>query len=360
MTTDRSKNPSSIVYWNDLENDEHLGTCSWGARGLWACKLLPIAARSVDYGVVQIGEHPCRWDGDLPVVLARASGGATPEVVTMMAAGFRELIGELITSGAASVDGRGRVFNRRMVRARKLSETRSEIGQRGAKARWGGDNLGDGKPMANTMANGVANPDPAPSAQPVENTRESEDGAPPAGCPPDGKPMPSSLSSLLQDSKKERNTPSLTSAHRADGAVATKREPNGTRLPEGWRPEGGLRQWTLDVIAKHQSQVSAGHELERFVDYWRAQPGAKGRKADWAATWRNWIRRAIEMEGKPNGRTTSRANETRGSRNFRTRAAAIAALGGVGGERPAGEREQRETLTIGVGVAHDDAGEGTT
>ncbi len=33
-------------------------------------------------------------------------------------------------------------------------------------------------------------------------------------------------------------------------------------------------------------------EHERFADYWRAQPGAKGRKADWPATWRNWMRRS--------------------------------------------------------------------
>jgi hypothetical protein len=35
-------------------------------------------------------------------------------------------------------------------------------------------------------------------------------------------------------------------------------------------------------------------EHERFCDHWRAQPGAKGRKADWPATWRNWMRRAYD------------------------------------------------------------------
>jgi len=34
--------------------------------------------------------------------------------------------------------------------------------------------------------------------------------------------------------------------------------------------------------------------LPRFVDYWRAQPGAKGRKTDWQATWRNWCRKDAE------------------------------------------------------------------
>ena len=35
-------------------------------------------------------------------------------------------------------------------------------------------------------------------------------------------------------------------------------------------------------------------ELEKFRDYWIAQPGQKGVKTDWDATWRNWVRRAAE------------------------------------------------------------------
>lgn len=87
----------------------------------------------------------------------------------------------------------------------------------------------------------------------------------------------------------------------AEGSPPAKRDAKGERLPEGWRPEDDLRQWTISSIRDASSGVSAGHELERFRDYWRAQPGAKGRKTDWPATWRNWIRRAIEQEGKGNG-----------------------------------------------------------
>ena len=31
-------------------------------------------------------------------------------------------------------------------------------------------------------------------------------------------------------------------------------------------------------------------QTEAFIDYWTAQPGQKGVKSDWVATWRNWIR----------------------------------------------------------------------
>jgi hypothetical protein len=47
--------------------------------------------------------------------------------------------------------------------------------------------------------------------------------------------------------------------------------------------------------------VGEGLDPERvfdtFVDYWRSVPGAKGRKVDWAATWRNWCRREGERIG---------------------------------------------------------------
>ena len=30
--------------------------------------------------------------------------------------------------------------------------------------------------------------------------------------------------------------------------------------------------------------------FEKFKDYWISQPGQKGVKLDWFATWRNWVR----------------------------------------------------------------------
>ncbi|MCA9101921.1 MAG: hypothetical protein KDA63_12250, partial [Planctomycetales bacterium] len=37
-------------------------------------------------------------------------------------------------------------------------------------------------------------------------------------------------------------------------------------------------------------------EFAKFIDYWKAIPGSKGRKVDWDATFRNWIRRAAERK----------------------------------------------------------------
>ncbi|KAF0102216.1 MAG: hypothetical protein FD144_2651 [Rhodospirillaceae bacterium] len=118
------KNPSTLLFWNDLANDEELKSCSRAARGLWTTECLPKAA--AQHGVVQIGMHPCVWNDDLPRLLANSGGGTAEEVL--------ELLTELVNSGAVSVDDSGRLYNRRMVRASGLSKVRSEAGTRGAEA----------------------------------------------------------------------------------------------------------------------------------------------------------------------------------------------------------------------------------
>ncbi|KFA39987.1 hypothetical protein DF22_003424, partial [Xylella fastidiosa] len=67
-----------------------------------------------------------------------------------------------------------------------------------------------------------------------------------------------------------------------------KRSPHGSRLPDDWAPGEG------DVLYATQQGVDGRYEAEKFRDYWRSVAGAKGRKQDWEATWRNWIRRAAE------------------------------------------------------------------
>lgn len=66
----------------------------------------------------------------------------------------------------------------------------------------------------------------------------------------------------------------------------------GTRLPPDWVPPP-------DVIAQMRDDhphVDLKAEHAKFVDYWRGVPSARGCKADWVATWRNWIRRAAEQQ----------------------------------------------------------------
>lgn len=62
----------------------------------------------------------------------------------------------------------------------------------------------------------------------------------------------------------------------------------GSRLPADWHLP---KEW-FDWAVKERPDLDINAQGEMFRDYWHAQAGAKGRKADWQATWRNWIRNA--------------------------------------------------------------------
>lgn len=69
---------------------------------------------------------------------------------------------------------------------------------------------------------------------------------------------------------------------------AARQGDRGTRLDPGWLPSDADRAFAAkaglnpDVVA------------EEFRDYWIGCPGARGRKADWPATFRNWCRKNAE------------------------------------------------------------------
>jgi hypothetical protein len=70
-------------------------------------------------------------------------------------------------------------------------------------------------------------------------------------------------------------------------AVAKRSETTGARLPSDWQLPKALGEWATEQGMTRECVIA---EADRFRDYWIAQPGAKGRKTDWPATWRNWIR----------------------------------------------------------------------
>lgn len=70
---------------------------------------------------------------------------------------------------------------------------------------------------------------------------------------------------------------------------STKKETasRGSRLKPEWLPNSV----SVAAVRAECPNVNAQAEHKVFVDYWIAQPGAKGVKLDWDATWRNWMRR---------------------------------------------------------------------
>lgn len=56
----------------------------------------------------------------------------------------------------------------------------------------------------------------------------------------------------------------------------------------------------INAMTKECPTVDQQAEHRQFVDHWKAQPGAKGVKVDWDATYRNWIRRAAKFAPQQN------------------------------------------------------------
>ena len=67
----------------------------------------------------------------------------------------------------------------------------------------------------------------------------------------------------------------------------------GARLPSGWQP--AREEATMRAEAGHGREWLVD-QLEQFHDYWAAQPGSKGVKANWESTWRNWLKKAKTFE----------------------------------------------------------------
>ena len=64
------------------------------------------------------------------------------------------------------------------------------------------------------------------------------------------------------------------------------KSPRGTALPKDWELPGDWRTWAEGA----RPDVDVLTVADSFRDYWVAKPGKDGRKADWLATWRNWVR----------------------------------------------------------------------
>lgn len=105
--------------------------------------------------------------------------------------------------------------------------------------------------------------------------------SPPPPHEPERVPKKPEIAPQMEDGgwRREEIPPSLPS-----GA----RPPRGCRLPDDWEPSEVDREFAAGL------GLSPSAVAEQFRDFWHAKAGKDGRKADWAATWRNWCRREAE------------------------------------------------------------------
>lgn len=74
-----------------------------------------------------------------------------------------------------------------------------------------------------------------------------------------------------------------------------KTRQRGSRLPAYWFPSESEFQF----CKTERPDLDPAKTADRFRDYWLAQPGAKGVKLDWTATWRNWVRNETRSASQP-------------------------------------------------------------
>lgn len=136
---------------------------------------------------------------------------------------------------------------------RELSEAAAskhkseEKAKKAAEARWGKAHLEHD--LFNASSNAQSN---APSTAQAMHEQ----------CP---LPSPSPLNSKTKS--------------KAESALAT-------RLPADWMPD----ESQIAFCKSERPDLQAMAVADRFRDHWISTPGLKGRKLDWSATWRNWVR----------------------------------------------------------------------
>ena len=96
--------------------------------------------------------------------------------------------------------------------------------------------------------------------------------------------------------KPESATPIKRGSQPPDSLIPETLErssPSGSRLSLSALPD----EWAMYCSSK-RPDLTASDVWENFRDYWAAKPGKEGRKADWFATWRQWVRKEKEQPKK--------------------------------------------------------------
>lgn len=228
--------PWTKFFWCDWESDPALRLCSYAAQGLWM-RMLCIAAAHDPIGYVAVAGR-----GLDETSLARMTGGTESEVAS--------LLGELDRNGVFSRDRHRRIYSRRMVRdARKASEARKN-GKLG-----GNPSLGKDKGIS-----------------------DWDKGSVKGGLKP-------------QKPEARSQTPERTNTETTETQQNGQAVLKATRLEPDWQADSEL---IIYAIKAGMTETEAFRASEDFRDYWTAKSGADARKLDWPATWRRWVRTAID------------------------------------------------------------------
>ena len=101
--------------------------------------------------------------------------------------------------------------------------------------------------------------------------------------------------------QKEKSSPVPPPKEKSLPRVVRARAREATRLPDDWQPTDNDLAFARSVLPSQLVE----HEVGKFRDYWHARP-KDATKLDWSATFRIWIRRAVDglSRGPPGDRTS--------------------------------------------------------
>lgn len=110
------------------------------------------------------------------------------------------------------------------------------------------------------------------------------------GRPKGSNKNPGKPSGLILVTQREPDCIPAQTGSKANQEPITKNQKEsrarGSALPDEWRPTPE----DTTFCKTERPDLRPSEVATRFYDYWIAVPGAKGRKLDWSATWRNWVR----------------------------------------------------------------------
>lgn len=228
-------------YTGDWRSDPALKICSLAARGLWI-EMICLMHEAHPYGHLLVnGLSPT--DTQLGVLV-----GAAPEQIAAM-------LGELESAAVFSRTRAGVIYSRKLTRMAKKAATARNNGRLGGNPKLGKQT--DIPALDKGEVNGGL------KAQIPE----------------------------ARDQKKER-----------EADASPKKAERGSRIPPDWRLPAAWGDWAM---GEGFPELSVRREADRFRDYWLGRAGKDGTKLDWEATWRNWIRKALDDATKTAPRRTS-------------------------------------------------------
>lgn len=135
----------------------------------------------------------------------------------------------------------------------------------------------------------------------VQDRHQNRDTRPKNGT---GRPVPKTVPHQYQkrddhpSQKRDTNLPieSTNNLKEETTNVVSKKKPDKMKLGKRFDLETMPDIWR-QFCHDERPRLDPDTVFARFRDYWIAQPGAKGRKLDWLATWRNWVRNETERMG---------------------------------------------------------------